>query len=329
MFGEHDLIARIRERAGSLPTWISLGIGDDAAVIEPERGAQIVVTTDSLVEDVHFKRAWTTLDAVGAKALAVNLSDLAAMGAAPRASLLSLAVPVSLTSAEVDALVDGFLSLARTWQVPLVGGNLTRSPGPLVVDVTVIGSVRPRRVLTRAGARAGDDLFVTGQLGAAAAGLTVLRSAADRARLDADACACVARYERPEPRLRQGLIAARRRSTRSAIDLSDGLADGVRQLAAASGLGAIVDAASVPVHAGAAAVATAAGADALSLALSGGEDYELLFAVPRRFRRNFLAAMRQAGDLPVTHIGTMQQDPGVVLRRNGILEPLPHGFVHF
>jgi len=327
--GEHGLLARLRERVPPPPPSVALGIGDDAAVVTPERGEQIVLTTDSLVEDVHFRRALTPLDAVGYKALAVNLSDLAAMGAASRAALLSLAFPETLLVSEFDALIDGFLTLAGSTRTPLVGGNMTRSPGPLVIDVTAIGSARARRIVTRGGARAGDELYVTGFVGAAAAGLAVLQSGAARRELDPDLAACVDRYERPEPRLRAGLIAARSRSVTAAIDLSDGLADGTRQIATASRLGAILEAGDVPVHPGANAWAARESVDPLAWALSGGEDYELLFAVPRRRTRSFLAAAKRWPNLQVTRIGHLTKEPGVSLRRGDRLEPLGLGFVHF
>ena len=329
MLGEHELIARIRRRAGPPPAWVTLGIGDDAAVIEPERGARIVLTTDSLVEQIHFTRQLTPWRAVGHKALAVNLSDLAAMGAAPRASLLNLALPTDVTVEDFDKLIEGFLTLAGTAGAPLVGGNITRSPGPVMIDVTAIGSARARRLLTRSGGRPGDELFVTGQLGAAAAGLALLRAGGVRSTLDADSAACVCRFERPDARVRCGVTVARRRAASGAIDLSDGLADAVHQLAGASKAGAVIDASEVPVHPGAMAVAARSNQDPLTLALSGGEDYELLFAVSRRQRRNFLSAVQQSGDLTVTRVGRLQSEPGAWLNRDGRLEPLGPGFVHF
>ena len=327
--GEHALIARLRTQVPAPPAWVTLGIGDDAAAIAPEPGEQVVLSTDSVVEGVHFDRALTPMDAVGHKALAVNLSDLAAMGAEPRGVLLGLALPGTMALADFDGLLHGFLSLATRLKAPLVGGNITRSPGPIVIDVTVVGSARARRLVTRAGGRPGDALYVTGGVGAAAAGLGILRAGLARESLGTDLEACVARHERPEPRLRAGLLAGRSRAVSAGIDLSDGLADGARQLAEASHTGVVIEADAVPVDAGARAWASRHGHDPLDAALSGGEDYELLFAVPRRRTRAFLGAAGRWGGLAVTRIGQLTKEPGAWLERGGRREPLPAGFVHF
>ena len=226
--GEHALLARLRARVPPPPAWVSVGIGDDAAVVEPPRNQLEVLTTDVLVEGVHFDRRFSTAADVGHKALAVNLSDLAAMGAEPRAALLSLALPASLAVADFDALLDGFLALAARYRLALVGGNLSQSPGPLVVDVTAVGAARRRRVLTRAGGRPGDELFLSGRVGGAAAGLARLQALAGvLPGDDDDARAAVERYRRPEPRVRLGLLVGRNRAASACVDLSDGLADAV------------------------------------------------------------------------------------------------------
>ena len=327
--GEHALIARLRGRVGAPPPWVTVGIGDDAAVMQPARGTFEVVTTDSLVEGVHFRRDWTTAASIGHKALAVNLSDLAAMGAAPRAALLSLVLPCEFPLAHFDALVDGFVTLAEHEKLALVGGNLTRSPGPVVIDVTLIGAARPRRVLTRSGARQGDELYVTGAVGAASAGLAHLGNGRDRATLDPDALACVARYERPEARVACGVQVARNRAASACIDLSDGLADAAHQLAAASHTGVVLDAESIPLHPGARSWAETAGVDPVTFALGGGEDYELLFSVGRRQRRAFKSVVARCQGLAVTLVGRLTAEPGPWLARAGRLEPLGGGFTHF
>jgi len=292
---------------------VVVGIGDDAAVVAPERNLLEVLTTDCQVEDVHFDRTFVGAADIGHKALAVNLSDLAAMGAAPRVALLSLVLPAAFPVSSVDALVDGMAALAARARVFIVGGNIARSPGPLIVDVTVTGSVHRRRVLTRGGAHAGDELYVTGTLGGAALGLRTLQDD------PASGGVAVERYRRPEPRTRFGLMLGRNRAARACIDLSDGLADGVRQIGEASGLGAIIDAGALPIEEGA----------TLRDALAGGEDYELLFAVSPRMRSRLRHARRLVSDLAVTRIGRLTSDRAMLLSRNGSLEELPAGFAHF
>ncbi len=326
---ERALIARIHARVPPAPDWVSLGIGDDAAVLVTERGCDDVVTTDALVEDVHFRRAWTAPQDLGHKALAVNVSDLAAMGAEPRGVLLSLALPPDLPLAYFDGVIDGLLAYATALRMALVGGNITRSPGPLMLGVTAMGVVRPRRVMTRSGARPGDRIFVTGALGAAAAGLAMLEAQATPPPDDAASAECLLAYRHPAARLRLGAVVAHNRVATACMDLSDGLADAVRQVAEASACGAEIDAASVPVHAGARAWAASHGADPVTFAVAGGEDYELLFTVPPRRTRRFLAAIRQAGEVPVTDIGACTRGGDVVLLRDGVREPLTGGFTHF
>jgi thiamine-monophosphate kinase len=311
------------------------GIGDDAAVVAPERNACDVITTDALVEGVHFDRRITTAADVGFKALAVNLSDLAAMGAAPRLAVLSLGLPAAMEVADVDALVEALVELATQARAVLVGGNITRSPLGLFVDVTAVGTVGRRRFLTRAGARTGDELYVTGTFGAAAAGLAWLRSALDDGAIgvedpdDPDLADCVRRYRRPDARTRLGLLLGRNRAASACMDASDGLADAVHQIAAASGVGAVVEGASVPVHPGARRWFDRRGVDSLDAAIRGGEDYELVFTVSKKTRSRFGSVRRLAGPVPITRIGTMTAGRDVVLKRGEATGPLPHGFVHF
>src|SRR6185369_15358593 len=172
---ERELVARIQQHLPPAPDLLLVGIGDDAAVVEPERNRVEILTIDASVEGVHFDRAFVPPDALGHRALAVNLSDLAAMGAAPRLALLSMALPSTLPLADFDGIVSGFTSLAAQYRLQVIGGNLTRSPGPLVIDVTLVGTVKRRQALTRGGAKPGDDLYVSGAIGAAAAGLGLLR----------------------------------------------------------------------------------------------------------------------------------------------------------
>ncbi len=307
--GEHALIARVRERAGTPPTWVHIGIGDDCAVIEPARGELDVVTTDCQIEDVHFDRRWNSMREIGEKALAVNLSDLAAMGATPRSATLSLALPPTMPLDDFDALIDGFFTLARSARLTVIGGNISKSPGPIMIDVTLIGSARRRRILTRSGGAPGHWLYVTAPLGFAAAELERRPSHPHEARS----------YARQLVLLELSRELAANRVVSACMDLSDGLADGVSQMATQSGTGASVLSSKIPV----AVTAT------LEQALRGGEDYELLFAVPPRRRRAFeKIAGRHA---PVTCIGELTKGSALtLLGSNGIDEgPLGGGFAHF
>jgi thiamine-monophosphate kinase len=321
--GERALVERITARL-TAPAWLIVGPGDDAAVLEPERGALDVVTTDVQVESVHFDRHFVPADAIGHRALAVNLSDLAAMGARPRAALLSLVLPDALDVAALDGIVDGLLALAGTHHVTLAGGNISRSPGPLVVDVTAIGTVRRRRILTRSGARPGDGVYLTGTIGDALAGLESLRQGGNETMQAQEQ-----RYLRPEPRVRAGLALAGHRATSTCMDLSDGLADAVRQIAAASEVGIELDAAALPIAEPVRRWHEARGGDPVAAALQGGDDYELLFTVRPAHQGRLRGARRAIGSLPMTRIGVVTRERRVALRTAEGVRELPAGFEHF
>lgn len=327
--GERGLIAEIRAKLPPPPAWLLVGPGDDGAVVAPERGTVDVVTTDGLVEGVHFDLAWCSPADVGYKAVAVNLSDVAAMGADPRAVLVSLVLPPTLPAATVEALTDGVLTAAMDYRVALAGGNIARSPGPLVVDVTAMGAVKRRKILTRAGARPGDLLFVSGRLGAARAGLEWLRTTGGGDTPPDAMAECVARWRRPAPRTRLGRLLGRTRAATACIDLSDGLAEGLRQLAEASGVGALVEADRVPIDPAARRWFERRGADPLLAALAGGEDYELLFTVSPRHQGRLRHVTSLTRGLPLTVIGEIVKGAGVRLRREGREDPWPEGFAHF
>ena len=310
-----------------MPPWVIVGPGDDAAVLKPVRGAFDVLTTDVQVEGIHFDRRFVPPDAIGHRALAVNLSDLAAMGARPRVALLSLMLPDALPVADVDAILDGLLALAADTQTALVGGNITRSPGPLVVDVTAVGSVARRKVLGRGGARPGDEVYLTGAIGAARAGLAMLQAGATAD--DRFSAGCRARYLRPVPRVRIGGQLGRVRAASACMDLSDGLADAVRQVCEASGVGALIEAGALPIDPGARTWSEAHGEDAVRAAVQGGDDYELLFTVPRRFRGRLRTVRAIAGDVAITRIGAITRERDIRLRHDGRDEPWPSGFEHF
>ena len=338
---ERELISRIRQCLPPAPEWLLVGIGDDAAVAEPERNRVEVLTVDALVEGIHFDRAFVPPDAIGHRALAVNLSDLAAMGAAPRLALLSMALPATLGLAEFDGIVAGFTALAKRSSLHVAGGNITRSPGPLMLDVTVMGTVKRRQALTRSGARPGDDVYVSGTIGSATAGLALLRerrTTNDEPRTTnveprtTNVDHLTASFLSPEPRLTLGMHLSRNRAASACMDLSDGLADGLRQIGEASGVGMIIDAAALPIEPAARAFFAARGMDAVMQALTGGDDYELLFAVRPRTQRRLSAATKRGG-VPLTRIGRCTAERRITLRGEAgsaiDLDDLPRGFTHF
>ena len=325
--GEHAVIQHIRRRVPARAGGVVTGIGDDAAVVEPDRGALVVVTTDTLVEGIHFDRVHSSPADIGDKALAVNLSDLAAMGAAPRYALLALSLPAGLVVTDVDEMIDSLSALAARHRTVLVGGDVTASPGPLVIGVTAIGSARRRRVLRRDGARPGDIIYVSGSIGAAAAGLASLQGAARTAGSPPEECR--RRHRRPEARVALGVALGRNRAARACMDLSDGLGDALHQIASASGVGVQLDADALPIHPEARAWFEGAGIDPLRAAIAGGEDYELAFTSPPAFRGRLRHVRRHLGDLPITPIGVITKAGDVLLRREGRDEPLPRGYAHF
>ncbi len=334
MLGEHALLARLLARLPRPSPTVLVGPGDDAAVVAGSRNTRLVVTTDAVVEGVHFSRAFSSPADIGHRALAVNLSDLAAMGATPRWALLSLMLPASTREADVEEMVDGLAALASRYGVSVIGGNITRTEGPLIVDVTAGGEVASRKWLTRSGARAGDAIYVSGTIGGAAAGLEMLRAGSgigDPGSGNARPVpGCVAKYLRPEPRVHLGVAMGRNRVATAAMDLSDGLADALEQVGTASGTGVRIDAASLPIDPGARAWWTAQGVDAVHAAVAGGDDYELLLAVPRKARGPLRNVVRQVANPPLTRIGEFTKDPRErVMIRAGKEDALPKGFEHF
>ncbi|HET6603850.1 MAG TPA: thiamine-phosphate kinase [Xanthomonadaceae bacterium] len=313
--GEFELIDRIRHRAATRAD-VRLGIGDDAAVLAPRSGHELVVTTDSLVEGVHFAVADAAAD-VGWKALAVNLSDLAAMGAQAAWATLALTLPEP-DSDWLDAFLDGFLELATKHQVALVGGDLTR--GPRTIGVTAIGWVPEGRALQRGGARSGDAVCVTGTLGDAGGALAL------REHGRAGDAVLSGRLHRPTPRLAAGV--ALRGFASACIDLSDGLLADLGHIGQASGVGAEVELARLPASA---ALAQAFDeADRWPLQLAAGDDYELCFALAPSHLEQARAALLAEG-IAMHCIGRIVAGSGVcVIAPDGSdYRPPRSGYAHF
>ena len=291
--GEFDLIARIRARVATRAE-VVLGIGDDAALLAPPPGRQLVVTADTLNDGVHFPRGTSPAD-VGWKALAVNLSDLASMGAEPAWCTLSLSLPQS-DPAWIEGFLDGFLDLAGQHGIALVGGDTTR--GPLSIAVTAMGLVEPGRALRRDGARVGDEVWVTGTLGDAAGGLALL----DREAVPA----LRARLDRPTPRVAAGRALAG--IATACVDVSDGLLADLGHVCARSHVAARIDVDALP--ASAALMEVIGEADRIALQASGGDDYELCFTAPADAGADIGAVSAQLG-LRITRIGRIVAGEGV------------------
>lgn len=293
--GEFELIA---ELSGLFEAPADgLGIGDDAASWPAAPGTVQVATTDLLVEGVHFGLDWMSPEDVGWKALAASLSDLAAMGAAAGRALFSIAVDPARRGL-VLGLARGMEELARRTDARVVGGDTVRSPGPLMVNVAVVGEAEPGRLLLRDAARPGDVVAVTGRLGASAAGLALLREGREGLglHLDPDAAPLLGAHRRPWPRLAAGRLLASR-GVRCAIDISDGLASEAHHLARASAVAIEIDAAHVPLDR--AAVRLLGEQRSRELALTGGEDYEMLFTVDPRRVDELAQALEADGRLTV------------------------------
>ncbi|ASR43569.1 thiamine-phosphate kinase [Xanthomonas citri pv. mangiferaeindicae] len=316
MPGEFALIDRIRARVVQRGD-VVLGIGDDAALLAPEPGAQLVVAMDTLNVGVHFPDDTAAAD-IGWKALAVNLSDLAAMGARPAWCTLSLSLPAP-DAGWIDAFLDGFDALARPHAVALVGGDTTR--GPLSVCVTVHGFVAPGHALRRDGAQVGDDVWVSGTLGDAAAALAQWTQGGAR---DAE---LRRRLDRPDPRLALGQALVTH--AHAAIDVSDGLLADLGHLCRASGVAAQVDVDALPASEALRREIADPGRHR-TLQATGGDDYELCFTAPPHVRAE-IAAVARACSTPVTRIGCIVAGDGVVARTGdgAAWTPARAGWDHF
>jgi len=289
--GEFQLIAQLAAFFGTPPD--GLGIGDDAATWRSSRDVVQVATTDMLIEGIHFRLDWTSPEDLGWKALAVNLSDLAAMGARPGRALVSLAVDPARRDLSLD-VARGLQAIAERTGTRIVGGDTVRSPGPLVINVALVGEADPARLLRRDAARPGDLVAVTGRLGASSAALALLSERS--APLDPAAAPLLTAHHRPFPRLAAGQQLAAH-GVRCAIDISDGLASEALHLARASGVGIEIDVGRVPLAP--AAVRLLGERRSRELALTGGEDYELLFTFDPRVSDDLASTVESEGGLTI------------------------------
>jgi thiamine-monophosphate kinase len=304
---------------------VALGSGDDAAITVP--AGATATSVDLAIEDVHFRRSTASLPDIGHKALAAAMSDLAAMGARPGEAYVQLGLPDAMSDEDCLELADGMAGVAREHGVVVLGGDISRS-GPLVVAVTVVGHAdSPAALVSRAGAPAGAEVHVTGELGGAAAGLLLLERPELRDAVDDDvAQALIARQLRPEPRIAAG-IALAAAGAGAMIDLSDGLVADAGHVAAASGVGIELEADRLPAAPGVAEVAAAAGIDPLELVAGGGEDYELLAVLPEGSAHRAEEALTADG-VALSRAGRTGPGAKVLLRERSGAQVVIHGYDH-
>ncbi|PYV26034.1 MAG: thiamine-phosphate kinase [Acidobacteria bacterium] len=319
---ETEFVGWLRARVSSTVPRLKLGIGDDAAIVEVTQGRELVLKADMSIEGVHFTRRLHPARSVGHRALVRSLSDVAAMGGAPKFALVSLVISKATTRAWLREFYDGMLALAERFGTTLVGGDTAVAAGKTLIDVMIVGEAERGRALRRSGARPDDRIYVSGRLGLSALGLRLLRSGGGRAHQ-----AAIRAHLYPEPRCALGRYLSRKRLASAAIDVSDGLSTDLAHLCEASGLGACVWSDRLPTPELASALQPSA-SDSLDLALNGGEDYELLFTVPPGKAAQVPARLQ---GLPLSWIGQIRRSKGVVLvRPDGKRSTLrPAGYNHF
>lgn len=325
---EFEFIDSLRRRFGA-------AIGDDAAVIRTSADKELVITTDLLVEDIDFRRTTAPALLLGHKALAVSLSDIAAMGARPRWSLISIGVPDDVWQSEfVDQFYEGLTSLANRYDVQLIGGDTSRTNEKIVIDSIVLGETSAGKAVQRAGAQPGDQIFVTGSLGGAAAGLRLIERGAhlaeqnlageDSQKIDH----VLLRQLRPEARVGWGIVLGEERLASSMIDISDGLSSDLNHLCTASGAGARIESSSLPIDHQVVELCGRRALDPLQLALHGGEDFELLFTVNAE---SVGRLPRKVDGVGITRIGEVRNHTDGVKISEGsrVWELNPGGWKHF
>lgn len=315
---EFEWIARIRAGIPDAALGVVIGPGDDCAAVEGRDGHWTLLTIDALVDGRHFHREWIDPVTLGRRLVAINASDVAAMGGSPRWALLSLVVPPQLADPWIEGVARGASAALRELGATLVGGNLSSTSEAIVADLALIGEVESDRVLRRSAATPGDVVAVTGELGAAALGLAVRSRGAPKSQ---DEFAIVRRYLEPRPRVAEGRVLSGCAGVGAAIDVSDGLLADLGHVCAASGVGAEVDVPRLPIGEATRTLAAQLGIEPADLALSGGEDYELLFTARPGTFAEIAAAIRR-------DTGTVVQAVGRIVDGGGVRAVGPDGREH-
>jgi thiamine-monophosphate kinase len=320
--GEFGLIDRLRETVRMRSRQVVLGIGDDAAVLRNSADSDLLLTTDTLVEGVHFNLRYTPLESLGWKALAVNLSDIAAMGGIPIAAVISIAVPEHWCVEDVDQLYRGITRCAKEYRCPVVGGDTTRSSGGCFLSIAVAGRTARNKAMYRSGARPGDMLCMTGEMGGARTGFEILRAGADAGRFKKS----VRRFLRPIPMLEASSRLLRHLPISSMIDVSDGLASEIKHICEQSGVGCLIDEERIPVSGEAMQWAEEKRNPLSAYVFESGEEYELLFTISPKTLKNRLSFTLLARSIPVRIIGEITKpSKGIRVCRKGKIGPLLFG----
>ena len=306
--GEFGLIRQLKQRWSTSSPWIVKGIGDDAAILKARQGQQLLISTDVLIEGVHFDLAYQTPKDVGWRAGVANLSDIAAMGGTPLYLLVSIAIPTRIPPQNIRELYRGLQAACGPYTVELIGGDTSSSPSHIFLSLTIVGSVQANRALTRSRAEVGDRIYVTGTLGDSNAGLRILQTHSKHLRsssLSAVEKFLTRRHVRPTPRIHVGQLLADRNLAHAAIDLSDGLSSDVGHVCEESQVGAEIRGKALPLSSQLRAFAQRNNLDPMELALQGGEDYELLFTAPAKNHQKVLTVSKQT-KVPIACIGEIQ-----------------------
>lgn len=328
--GEFALIDRVHQFLQvSSGSQVIKSIGDDCAVVQPSPDTEIIVTTDTQEEGVHYRLDWATPEDIGWRCMAVNVSDIAAMAGWPLGAVVALSLPPALDVAFVDGLYTGMQALAQEMACPIIGGNMTKASGRVSVTITILGEVPKGQAIYRSGARPGDEIWVTGTLGGAKAGLEVLLKPDAVAGLPTDDA--LTRYRRPRPRLLEAQFLRQHTNLNSLLDISDGLSGDLRHICEASGVGACIEAEAVPMHRDTRQIARALQADPLAFALHGGEDFELCFTAAPEQIDGMRADFEQRFHGELTRVGRITEGERVTLVAvDGSETVLPsRGYDHF
>ncbi|NVM21172.1 MAG: thiamine-phosphate kinase [Desulfobacterales bacterium] len=327
--GETGIIRLIQGKSPhELPSYVKKGIDDDCAVLETASNRVLLVTTDTLIEGIHFTGRTISAEALGWKALAVNISDIAAMGGAQQTAFLSIALRPDSQASFLESFMAGFNALAGKTGVVLAGGDTVESPSFAAITITLLGDCLPEHVVYRSGARAGDDVWVTGPLGNAAAGLFLLQNKEAGAPSEYDAL--VRAHQKPMPLFKLGRALAEGGLVHAMIDISDGISKDLGHVCEQSGVGAVLEAASIPLSSDLSRLAAEMGKNPLDWALHGGEDYALLFTASPADKAKIESLTAKLSGSPATRVGAIVREDGISLVYHEGKVPLePCGYLHF